>query len=154
MNIYEVLEKLKINYDEIEHPAVYTVEEANRLERMLEGIGCKNLFLTDKKGHYYLYILKDDKRADLKDLALKLKVLKLTFCSEEDLNTLLGLSKGSVTPLGIINDKDNKVTLIIDKDLVDKKLLCHPNVNTKTISIEYKDLIKLIEYKEHNYIVY
>ncbi len=154
MNIYEVLEELKINYDEIEHPAVYTVEEANKLERMLEGVGCKNLFLTDKKGHYYLYILKDDKRADLKDLAFKLKVLKLTFGSEEDLNTLLGLSKGSVTPLGIINDKDNKVTLVIDKDLVDKKLLCHPNVNTKTISIEYKDLIKLIEYEKHNYIVY
>ena len=154
MNIYDVLEKLKINYDEIEHPAVYTVEEANKLERMLEGVGCKNLFLTDKKGHYYLYILKDDKRADLKDLALKLKVLKLTFGSEEDLNKLLGLSKGSVTPLGIINDKDNKVTLIIDKDLVDKKLLCHPNVNTRTISIEYKDLIKLIEYEKHNYIVY
>lgn len=154
MNIYEVLEKLKINYDEIEHPAVYTVEEANRLERMLEGVGCKNLFLTDKKGHYYLYILKDDKRADLKDLALKLKVLKLTFGSEEDLNKLLGLSKGSVTPLGIINDKDNKVTLVIDKDLVDKKLLCHPNVNTKTISIMYEDLIKLIEYEKHNYIDY
>lgn len=154
MNIYEVLDKLEISYDEIEHPAVYTVEEANQIESMLDGIGCKNLFLTDKKGHYYLYVLKDNKKADLKDLALKLKVLRLTFGSEVDLNNLLGLSKGSVTPLGIINDLDNKVILVFDKELVDCKLLCHPNVNTKTISINWDDLIKLTLYAKHQYIIY
>lgn len=154
LNIYEVLDKLEIKYEEIEHLAVYTVEEANKIENMLDGIGCKNLFLTDKKGHYYLYVLKDNKKADLKSLALYLKVLRLTFGSEEDLNNLLGLSKGSVTPLGIINDLKHEVVLIIDSDLVDKKLLCHPNVNTKTISIEYKDLIRLINNQGNRYIIY
>ena len=153
MNLYEILNKLNIKYDEIEHDAVYTVEEANRIESMIEGIGCKNLFLTDKN-KYFLYVLKDDKRADLKELAKYLNVLRLSFGNEDKLMELLGLTKGSVTPLGFINDKDNKVTVILDKDLVNCKLLCHHNTNTKTMNIEYDDLIKLIEYTEHEYINY
>ena len=70
MNLYDIFDKLNISYDEIEHEAVYTVEEANKIESMIDGIGCKNLFLTDKKGCYYLYVLKDDKRADLKKYLL------------------------------------------------------------------------------------
>lgn len=154
MNVYEVLSRLDIDYEEIEHQAIYTVEEAKRCENMLDGLGCKNLFLTDKKGNYYLYILKDDKRADLKEFALKLKVLRLTFGSEEDLKKLLGLSKGSVTPLGIINDKDNKVVLVFDNEIVGERILCHPNVNTKTISINWDDLIKIVLYFNHQYIIY
>lgn len=154
MNIYDIFKELNISYDEIEHEAVYTVEEANRIESMIDGIGCKNLFLTDKKGHYYLYVLKDDKRADLKELAMYLNVLKLTFGNEEDLKNKLDLTKGSVTPLGIINDVNKEVVIILDKDLVDNKLLCHPNTNTKTVSIEYKDLIRLIEYNGTKYIIY
>lgn len=153
MNLYEILNELNIKYDEIEHDAVYTVEEANRIESMIEGIGCKNLFLTDKN-KYFLYVLKDDKRADLKELAKYLNVLRLSFGNEDKLMELLGLTKGSVTPLGIINDKDNKVTVILDKDLVNCKLLCHLNTNTKTMNIEYEDLIKLIEYTNHKYIIY
>lgn len=153
MNLYEILNKLNIKYDEIEHDAVYTVEEANKIEAMIEGIGCKNLFLTDKN-KYFLYVLKDDKRADLKELAKYLNVLRLSFGNEDKLMELLGLTKGSVTPLGIINDKDNEVTIILDKDLVGCKLLCHPNTNTKTMNIEYDDLIKLIEYTGHKYINY
>ena len=154
MNIYDIFKELNISYDEIEHEAVYTVEEANRIESMIDGIGCKNLFLTDKKGHYYLYVLKDDKRADLKELAMYLNVLKLTFGNEEDLKNKLDLTKGSVTPLGIINDVNKEVVIILDKDLVDNKLLCHPNNNTKTVSIEYKDLIRLIKYNGTKYIIY
>lgn len=153
MNIYEILKDLNIQYEELEHEAIYTVEEANRIESMIEGIGCKNLFLTDKN-RYFLYVLKDDKRADLKKLAKYLNVLRLSFGNEDKLMELLGLTKGSVTPLGIINDKDSKVTIILDKDLVGGKLLCHPNINTKTMSIEYTDLIKIIEYTKHNFIIY
>lgn len=153
MNIYEILKDLNIHYEEIEHDAVYTVEEANKIESMIEGIGCKNLFLTDKN-KYFLYVLKDEKRADLKELAKYLNVLRLSFGNEDKLMELLGLTKGSVTPLGIINDKNSEVTVILDKDLVDCKLLCHPNINTKTMNIDYEDLIKLIEYTKHKYIIY
>lgn len=154
MNLYEVLKSLNISYDEIEHEAVFTVNEANSLKEKIEGIGCKNLFLTDKKGNYFLYLLMDEKRANLKDLAIKLNVLKLTFANDEELKSLLGLTKGSVTPLGIINDKENKIVLVIDKDLIDKKILVHPNVNTKTMSISYEDLIRFIEFNKNKYILY
>lgn len=154
MNLYEVLKSLNISYDEIEHEAVFTVNEANSLKEKIDGIGCKNLFLTDKKGNYFLYLLIDEKRANLKDLAIKLNVLKLTFANDEELKSLLGLTKGSVTPLGIINDKENRVVLVVDKDLVDKKILVHPNVNTKTMSISYEDLIRFIEFNKNKYILY
>ena len=71
----------------------------------------------------------------------------------QELNNILKLKPGSVTPLGIINDKDNIVTLIIDNELKGKKILVHPNTNTKTIVLSYDDLIKFIEFEKHNYIL-
>ena len=154
MDIFKILDELKIKYDVLEHQAVYTVEEAKQLEDMIEGLGCKNLFLTDKKGNYFLLVLEENKKANLKELAKLLNVSKLTFGSEEALQEILGLEPGSVTPLSIINDKENKVLLIIDNDIVDKKILVHPNTNTKTMSIEFKDIEKLIEHTNHKYILY
>ena len=154
MDIFKILDELKINYDVLEHQAVYTVEEAKHLEDMIEGLGCKNIFLTDKKGNYFLLVLEENKKANLKELAKLLNVSKLTFASEEALQEILGLEPGSVTPLSIINDKEKKVLLIIDNDIVDKKILVHPNTNTKTMSIEFKDIEKLIEYTNHKYILY
>lgn len=154
MNLYEILNKLEITYDEIEHEAVYTIEEANQIEEQIDGIGSKNLFLKDKNGNYFIYVLRDDKRADLKALAKYLNVSKLSFGKDDELKELLNLDKGGVTPLAVINDKDNKVTIIIDKDLEDKKVLHHPNVINKTMSLEHNDLIKVIEYTEHKYVIY
>ncbi len=153
MDIYEVLNNLKIKYDEIEHEAVFTVKEAKRIERKLDGQGCKNLFLK-YKDKYFVYVLDADKRADLKAVANFLGVSFLKFGSEEDLYKLLGLIKGSVTPLGIINDKECKVEIVIDTELVGKRLMVHPNTNTKTIAIEYDDLIKLIQSQNHKYKIF
>lgn len=154
MDIFKILDELKIKYDILEHQAVYTVEEAKQLEDMIEGLGCKNLFLTDKKGNHFILVLEENKKANLKELAKLLNVSKLTFASEEALQEILGLEPGSVTPLSIINDKEKKVLLIIDNDIVDKKILVHPNTNTKTMSIEFKDIEKLIEHTNHKYILY
>jgi Ala-tRNA(Pro) deacylase len=154
MDLYKILKELNIAYDEIEHEEIYTIEEALQIECSLDGVGTKNLFLKDKSGRYFLYVLDENKRADLKKLGSYLNALKLSFCKEDDLFNLLGLSKGGVTPLGIINDKDNKVVVVFDEELVGKQLLCHPNVVTKTMSISYEDLIKLIEYNNHKYIIY
>lgn len=153
MNIYEVLEILNISYQELSHQAVYTVEEAKKIDNQLLGIGCKNLFLKDKSNNYYLLVLEEDKRANLKELEIILKTQHIKFASSEELKLVLNLEPGSVTPLGIINDTEIKVLLILDKDLENKQLLCHPNTNTKTISLEYKDLIKIIEYTNHKYIL-
>ena len=147
--VLNLLENLHIKYDIVHHRAVYTVEEAESFKINLDGIGCKNLFLKDKN-YYYLYILKEDKRADLKEISSKLNIKRLTFSSEEELWDKLKLKKGSVTPMGIIND-DKSVILIIDKDLKDKNVLVHPNINTATICISYDNLIKYIEYFNNSY---
>lgn len=149
--IYEILKELGIKYEEMTHQAVYTVSDAKKVEKKLEGIGCKNLFLTNHKDKYYIYVLEENKKANLKELASFLKERHLSFASEEELKLVLNLERGNVTPLAIINDKENKTELVFDKTLVGNKILCHPNTNTKTISIDYSDLIKLIESQEHSY---
>lgn len=153
MDIYEILTKLNIQYEELSHQAVYTVEETKKIKNQLIGQGCKNLFLKDKHNNYYLYVLDEDKRANIKDIEKFLNVKNLRFASPEELKLYLNLEPGSVTPLGIINDHEIKVIVIIEKDLKNKRLLFHPNTNTKTISIVYNDLIKIIEYTNHKYIL-
>lgn len=153
MTLYKLLDKLSINYKEVSHNPVYTSEEAMYIHNLIEGFGVKNLFLKSDN-NYYLVLIPEEEKADLKLLERVLSDKHLSFAKEEDLVSTMKLTRGSVTPFGIINDTDNKVTIVINKNLLDKKLLFHPNVNTKTLSISYYDLIKFIEYLDHNYIIY
>ncbi|MBO5121275.1 MAG: prolyl-tRNA synthetase associated domain-containing protein [Bacilli bacterium] len=154
MDILNILNDLNIKYEILSHQAVYTVEEAKQIENMIEGVGCKNLFLKDKHKNYYIFVLEENKRANLKELANYLKLSKLSFATPEELKVILNLEPGSVTPLSIINDKENLVTLILDQELNNNKILVHPNTNTKTVSLLFEDLIKFIEYTNHKYIIY
>ena len=151
-DVYEVLEKLNINYDVMSHKAVYTSEEAMFITKELGGTGVKNLFLKNKK-KFFLVLIPEDKKANIKEIESMIGEKNLSFANENYLKEILGLTPGSVTPFGIINDKDNIVTVIIDNYLVNKKVLFHPNVNTKTIKIDYKDLIKFLDNQNHKYII-
>ena len=94
---------------------------------------------------HYLVVLKGDKKADLKSIRSQIESSALSFASEERLQKYLGLLKGSVTPLGIINDEDHCVNIIIDNDLKNESIIgVHPNVNTSTVFISYNDMIKFI----------
>lgn len=152
MDILELLKEMNIEYELQEHRAVYTVEDVQEIFLNLDGIGCKNLFLKDIKKKLFLYTLPDNKRADLKTLPEKINSKRLSFANENDLQEYLGLTPGSVTPLGIINDKEQKVTVVLDKELKNNKVLIHPNRNTATISIKYEDLIKFINHCGNEYI--
>ena len=155
MNIFELLEELGIKFELLEHAAVYTVEESRQLKifEKISGQSCKNLFLKSKRGEFFLLTLPAAKRADLKLIAKLLNLPRLSFASEEELEKLLGLHTGAVTPLGIINDDTKKVRLIIDAELQGKKLLLHPNVNTATISLAFEDLVKIILHTGHSYLI-
>lgn len=154
MKLYEILDKLNISYEEIEHEPVFTIEQAQNIKNKINGMGCKNLFLTDKKGKYFLVIIEENKKANIKEIENIIGTRHLSFANNEELREILSLEQGSVTPFGIINDVENKVKLVIDNDLKDKKLLFHPNINTKTLSITHDDLIKFIEFEQHNYIFF
>lgn len=155
MDLYTILEDLGIAYEEIEHDPVYTVEQAQFIKDRISGMGCKNLFLTDhRRTKYLLVILEENKQADLKQIAAVAGTSRLSFGSNEELYEILRLSPGSVSPLGIIHDIGNRVTLLIDADLQGKRLLFHPNINTKTMAISFNDTMKFIKYVRHIYEVF
>lgn len=126
-----------------------------KISEKIDGLECKNLFLKCKDKFFLVFILAS-KRADLKVLARLVNVSKLTFASTTELKEILNLDLGSVTPLGIINDKVLQVKILIDKDIIGNKALMHSNTNTntKTISLKYEDLIRYIEYTNHEYILF
>ena len=94
---------------------------------------------------HYLVVLKGDKKADLKSIKSQINSTALSFASEERLEKYLGLSKGAVTPLGIINDEEHLVNIVLDEDLKKEEIIgVHPNVNTSTVFISYNDLITFI----------
>lgn len=143
-----LLDKLNIPYKLIRHKAVFTIEEADKLDCLHEGYECKNLFLkTRNKSNYYIVMMSKDKRADLKSIKNQIHSSSLSFASEEELYDKLNLTKGSVTPLGIINNLAHDVILLIDKDITSKEQIgIHPNVNTATIWISFNDLMKVINH--------
>lgn len=152
MTLEEKLKTLNINYEKVEHPAVYTVEEAKEKVPKIDGVGCKNLFLRTQKKEAFLYTLPEDKQINLKSLSEELGVTRFHFATPETLEEVLGVIPGSVTPLAIVNDSKNLVTVVLDKELQGKKILVHPNRNTATIAIQYEDLIKFIKNENHKII--
>jgi Ala-tRNA(Pro) deacylase len=144
--VFEMLEALGIEYRVMNHPAVFTIEEMDRLNINQHGDVCKNLFLKDARGQrHFLVVLDKDKKADLKSMEKQLNSTKLSFASEERLFKYLGLQKGEVTPLGIINDPGASVEVVLDNDLQGKNRLgFHPNDNTATVWISFAALQKII----------
>lgn len=143
--VIDILKNLDIEYNRIEHPPVFTVSEAKRICK-IEGTGCKNLFLKTTK-NYYLTIIEDSKRADLKGISKQLKISRLSFANEEELANLLGLKQGEVTPFGLIKDIDNEVIVIVDNELEESNFVSfHPNVNTSTLTLKYDDFEKFLEW--------
>lgn len=145
--VFEKLKELNIQYEVMNHPAVYTIEEMDDLGITGQGDVCKNLFLRDEKGkRHFLVVLDKDKRADLKNIQKQLGSTRLSFASAERLDKYLKLEKGEVTPLGVINDVDASVEVVFDNDLIGKSRLgVHPNDNTATVWIAFEDLKKVIE---------
>lgn len=144
--IYEKLRELQIDFDITEHEAVFTIEEMSKLPNLNIEDVCKNLFLRDEKGkRHFLVVMCEEKQADLKKIREQIGSSRLSFASEDRLARYLGLTKGSVTPLGIFNDENQEVELLIDSDLKDRPHLgFHPNDNTATIWISFASLEKVI----------
>lgn len=144
--VYEVLDALNIEYDVIHHDAVYTVADVKNSNLDFDAVGCKNLFLKDNKGkNHFLVIVEYDKNVDLEQLGIQNGWGRLGFASERRLMDYLGLSHGSVSPFGLLNNKDHSVKVIVDDCLVNgKKLSFHPNVNTVTVTLSSDDLMKFL----------
>lgn len=151
--VYEYLNALRIQYQKHTHPAVYTVEEAQKHRGDITGGQAKNLFLRNAKGkRHYLVVLEQSKQLDIKALQTRIGASKLSFASEKRLEKYLGLAPGSVSPFGLINDLNHEVETYIDADLMEyEQLNFHPNVNTVTLTISSADFRKFLDYTGNNF---
>ena len=150
MNKTELLNCLsnsQIQYILVEHEAAKTIEEIDSFHLPNAEYIVKNLFLRDdKKRNYYLLVAQKDKTINLKELRTNLGTRPLSFASEDDLLRFLVLPKGSVTPLGILNDETHSVQVIMDSDVFSYPLVgVHPNENTATVWLSPNDLKRIIE---------
>ena len=141
------LSELSIPFELVEHPAAFTTEQADSYIEGIEGVRTKSLFLTNKKKTaYYLLIMDDQKQLDMDGFKEKVGANRIKFCSEKSLMEKMGLTPGTVSIFGLMNNKEKDIQLYIDEDIMgEKRMSFHPNDNTKTIFIDTKDMIKFIE---------
>jgi Ala-tRNA(Pro) deacylase len=118
------------------HPAVFTVAEAELHCRHIPGLSCKNLFLKDDAGRFYLVVLPAAKRLDMKRFRGLIGVGKIRFGTDEELYSVLRLTPGSVSPFGLVNDSDMKAIVYVDEEVWDAAIVSfHPNINTETLEL-------------------
>jgi Ala-tRNA(Pro) deacylase len=145
------LDENRFTYQRIEHPAVFTCAEADLHRPALPAIATKNLFLCDKKARrFFLAVTACEKTVDLAQLATQLGVTHLRFGSEENLAQLLGVTRGSVTTLGLVNDTGHQIELCLDAEIwTGEHFLCHPLVNTATLVLSKAELERFFRLTGH-----
>lgn len=148
--LFLLLDHLKISYEKMEHKEVYTIKDAQFIKEHLNGMGCKNLFLKDQESNYYFILLPDYKRGDLKLYQTFFHTSRLSFATDYELKKYLHVTKGSVTPFGLLYN-DGSIPILIDKELKSQNLLFHPLINTSTVRISYDDFIRFLEYVKNPY---
>ena len=144
-DLFARLAELGIETHTVEHPPVFTVAESSQLEREMPGAHTKNLFLKDVDGALFLVVAMTTTRVDLKTLAKTLRAGRFSFGKPELLLTTLGVPPGSVTVLAVINDPGQRVSIVVDAELMQHDTInCHPLENTATTSIARDDLLRFI----------
>lgn len=145
--LYDYLDEKNIPHEITEHAAVLTMEALSQVDLPYPDRDAKNLFVRDDKRHsYYLITVRGDKRINLKEFRRKYGTKPLTFASPEELQEILGLIPGAVTPFGLLNDTEHKVQCYIDRDFWAGSGLIgvHPNDNTATVWLKAEDLAALL----------
>lgn len=143
--IYQHLKDLGVAFEATEHEAVYTMEQLENLGLSHPEAEAKNLFIRDdKKQHYYLLTVRGDAQVDLKEFRSRFGLRKLSFGSAQDLQELLGLIPGAVSPFGLLNDRDHRVELYLDEAFTGQPIAIHPNDNTATVCLQSADLIRVL----------
>lgn len=143
-----LLDAQGVEYELFEHPPAYTVEDILSYGLPQPELGAKNLFLRDKKKrHYCLLVAKDDRPVSIRDFEEKAGLGKLSFASEEDLMRFLGLTRGAVTPFGVLNDATRTVRVFLDRYFEGGRIAVHPCENTATVYLRTADLVRLL--REH-----
>ena len=154
IRVYDFLDKLGIQYQRIDHEAAMTMEACEEIDRALgdNTTICKNLFLCNRQEtDFYLLLMPGDKPFKTKDLSAQIHSARLSFAKPEYMEKYLDITPGSVSVLGLMNDSDKKVQLLIDEDVMKEPYFgCHPCINTSSLKFTTEDLMqKIIPALEH-----
>ncbi len=151
--VIKLLQELEIPFEIHEHPPAPTVEDALPYWNRIDATHCKNLFFRNHKGNrHYLVILKHEYELNIRDLEKRLKQGKISFASSKRMERFLGLSAGSVSVFGLMNDHENHVHLFLDAELqAARNISFHPNENTATVVISFESLIRFLDWSGNSY---
>jgi len=155
IRVYNLLEKLDISYERVDHEELHTMEACARINELLDFTVCKNLFLCNsQKTDFYLLMMPGEKKFKTREISKQINTARLSFAQEEYLLEFLDITPGSVSVLGLMNDKNKRVQLLIDEDILKNQYFGgHPCINTSTLKLKVKDLTdKFLPEIEHDFI--
>ncbi|NIX75430.1 prolyl-tRNA synthetase associated domain-containing protein [Microvirga terricola] len=150
--LLERLAELGIPAETVEHEPVFTVAESRHVKAQIPGAHAKNLFVKDKKGRLFLITAQHETAIDLKRTHEAIGASgRLSFCSAEQLRTVLGVEPGSVTPFAVANDTEKQVTMVLDANLMEhERVNCHPLINSMTTGVSREDLVRFLRSTGHD----
>lgn len=152
---YDLLDHLGLSYERVDHAPAMTMEVCQEIDEVLQATICKNLFLCNRQETaFYLLMIPDTKVFHTKDLSAQIGSARLSFAKPEYMEKLLDITPGSVSVMGLMNDKENRVQLLIDEDVLKGEYIgCHPCINTSSIRFRTNDLIeKILPAMGHSFI--
>ena len=152
---YDLLDRLQVEYERVDHEPAMTMEVCQEIDEVLQAVICKNLFLCNRQETaFYLLMIPDTKVFRTKDLSAQIGSARLSFAKPEYMEKFLDITPGSVSVMGLMNDTENQVKLLIDEDVLNSEYVgCHPCINTSSIRLHTKDLIeKVIPAMNHPYV--
>lgn len=152
LRVYDMLDSLGVEYQRIDHEAAFTMEACEEIDKALDAMICKNLFLCNRqKTNYYLLLIPGDKVFKTKELSKQIGSARLSFGSPEAMEEMLGVTPGSATIMGLMNDPEHKVQLLVDEDVLKEEYFgCHPCVNTSSLRLKTADVFgKVLEHFGH-----
>lgn len=152
---YDLLDRLGVEYDRVDHAPAMTMEDCKEVDEILKSMVCKNLFLCNRQETaFYLLMIPDTKVFHTKDLSAQIGSARLSFAKPEYMEQFLNITPGSVSVMGLMNDTEHRVKLLIDEDVLASEYVgCHPCINTSSIRFRTSDLVeKILPAMEHDFI--
>ncbi len=156
MAVYDLLEELEIPYERMDHEVTASIEDCHEVDKILGIHICKNLFLCNsQKTAFYLLMMPGEKKFLTKDLSKQINSARLSFAGPEFMEKYLNITPGSVSVMGLMNDKEHQVKLLIDSDVLKEEYFgCHPCINTASLKLKLSDVLeKFLPYTGHEYTV-
>lgn len=154
---YDFLDALEIEYERVDHEEADTMEACQAIDKVLApAVICKNLFLCNaQKTKFYLLMIREDKKFLTKDISKQINSARLSFAPAEYMEQFLDITPGSVSVLGLMNDKENQVALLVDEDVLKEEYFgCHPCINTSSLRLKTGDVFgRFLEAVHHEYVV-